>query len=160
MHAFKTIRGVRLLFPAALTLAATLGIAMVATDGRAAGGKRDDLATVERDAFTIDVKNGAAKAGVEAHAVVTLKAKGTFHVNQQYPHKLTVEDVPAGLRVEKSDLKKADATLDEHSLAFKVVATPEKRGKYTLNATLKTSVCDDKQCILKTEKLVLRITGK
>ncbi len=159
------MRFFRIVPPAAVALALALGFASLSLAGplRAAkpgAAKAKDLATIEREAFTITIKDAKAKAGTEALVLVTVKAKGKFHLNQEYPHKLTVEEVPAGLKLEKMELRKADAALDEHTLSFKMVATPEKPGKYSLTAVLKTSVCDDKQCILRSEKIALQVVGK
>jgi hypothetical protein len=153
---------------ASLALVVALGLVTVAADAPAGGatkggekpGDTKDLATVEREAFSIQFEDAQAKAGTSAEVTITVNAKGSFHLNQEYPHKLTLEDVPAGLRVAKTDFKKADASLEERSLAFKLAATPEKPGRYTVSATLKTSVCDDKQCILKSERIAIRIVGK
>jgi hypothetical protein len=118
------------------------------------------LATIERDAFSIDVGDGKGAAGTEVAMTVTVKAKGGYHVNQEFPHHLTLGELPAGLKIEKKDLKRGDAELSERALAFKVSATPEKKGRYTIPATLKTSVCDDKECMVKKEKLSIVVVAK
>ncbi|MBM4359569.1 MAG: hypothetical protein FJ096_15810 [Deltaproteobacteria bacterium] len=122
--------------------------------------RSEDVSSVEREAFSIESKPAKVKVGKAVPIVVAVKAKGSFHLNQDYPHKLTFDEVPAGLHLEKTDLKRGDAELDEHTLTFKVDATPEKAGKHLVKATLKTSVCDEKQCILKSEKLTLRVLGR
>jgi hypothetical protein len=133
---------------------------VAADEGRPDAGRTGDASSVEHEAYSVESKPTKAKVGKAAQLVVAVKAKGTFHLNQEYPHKLTLDGVPEGVRVEKTDLKRGDAELDEHSLTFKLEATPEKAGRHVIKATLKTSVCDEKQCILKSEKLSLRVVGK
>ena len=63
-------------------------------------------------------------------------------------------------RNEGLDSIEHEFAVDERQLTFKLVATPEKAGRHTIHAVLKTSVCDDKQCILKSEKLTLHVLAK
>ncbi len=154
--------------PVAMALVAALGLSSASSGApakkpaaaKAGAAKAKDLATIEHEAFSIDVKDARAKAGTEAPVTVTVKTKGKYHVNQEYPHKLTIDEVPEGLTIEKTELRKADAALDEHTLSFKLVAKPVKPGKYHVSATLKTSVCDDKECILRSEKFAIQVVGR
>lgn len=150
-----------------LFAAAVLGISSVASvasaedaSSRAKAARSEEISKIEHEAFSIELKPLTAKVGQPATVTVSVKAKGGFHLNQEYPHKLKVAEVPAGVRLEKTDLSRGDASLDEGSLTFTLAATPEKAGRYSLAATLKTSVCDEKQCILKSEKLTLRVVAK
>jgi hypothetical protein len=118
------------------------------------------LADVEREAYSLAAKPAKAKVGEHAALHVELKAKNGFHVNAEYPHKLTLEAVPAGLHIEKTELARGDAALDDGSLRFDVDAVAEKPGRYSVQAKLKTSVCDEKQCILKSEKVTLKLVAR
>jgi len=118
------------------------------------------LAEVERDAYALAAKPTKAKVGEHAALHVELKAKNGFHVNAEYPHKLSVDAVPAGLRIEKTELARGDASLDDGSLRFDVDAVAEKPGRYSVQAKLKTSVCDEKHCILKSEKVTLKLVAR
>ncbi len=122
--------------------------------------KSTALAKIEREAFTIDVADGKGSAGKEVPVVITVKAKEGFHVNQEFPHHLTIGELPPGVTIEKTDLKRGDAELSERALAFRVSATPAKKGRYTIPAILKTSVCDDTQCMVKKEKLSIVVVAK
>ena len=76
---------------------------------------------------------------------ISTQGKAGYHCNTLYPWKLTV----LGNKGEKS-LKKENATdFSERKVTFIVL---KEDGK---NATLKLSVCNDKQCIMKTEKFSL-----
>lgn len=155
--------GVGIAATLAVLAAASLACAEDGTNGDskvAQPGRSEDVAMVEREAFSIESLPQAAEVGKVAEIVVSVRAKGGFHLNQEYPHKLTLDDVPAGLRVPKTGLTRSDAELGERTLTFKLEATPEKAGRHDLKATLKTSVCDESQCILKSEKLSLRVVGK
>src|SRR4029077_10412576 len=96
----------------------------------------------------------------EVSMSVTVKAKEGFHVNQEFPHHLTIGELPEGVTIEKTDLKRGDAELTERAVAFKVSATAAKRGRYTIPALLKTSVCDETQCMIKKEKISIVVVAK
>ncbi len=151
----RSIRGVSV---GAVALVCSLSAVSASAEGK--HDRNEGLDSIEHEAFSIELKPSSAAVGQVASVSVSVKAKGGFHLNQDYPHKLKLEDVPAGVRVEKTELRRADAELDERQLTFKLVATPEKAGRHTIHAVLKTSVCDDKQCILKSEKLTLHVVAK
>lgn len=155
-------------FATRLSVLAVGGVMLVgARDVEAAKARRhaglqpvSELVAAERDAYAVDAKAAKAKVGEHAALRVELTTKNGFHLNQEYPHKLTVDAVPAGLKVEKMELVRGDATVAENALRFDVDAVAEKAGRYTVQAKLKTSVCDEKQCILRSEKLTLTLVAR
>jgi len=81
-----------------------------------------------------------AKAGSEATAKITVTPGQGYHVNTEYPIKLTL-DSTAGVKLDKTEFKagghdkaKGDAeTLDEHQLVLAVKMTADKSGSYTID---------------------------
>jgi len=108
-----------------------------------------------------------AKAGAEAVAKITVKPGQGFHVNTEYPIKLTLEST-AGVKLAKTELKagghdkgKGDAeALDETQLQFAVKMTADKSGSYTINGSFKFAVCDKDTCLAKKEPIAIAVAAK
>jgi hypothetical protein len=130
----------------ALSLAA---LAIVAFAGVAFAGDKYDL----------KVSGASGKSGDKATATVTVKAKGAYHVNLEYPHKLILT-APDGVTVEKAKLVAADAKVSKEELQFSVVATSSSPGKKTIDAELKGAVCTDTTCEPFSEKIAIQIDAK
>ncbi|MDC3954987.1 hypothetical protein [Polyangium jinanense] len=130
----------------ALSLAA---VAILAFAGAAFAGDKYDL----------KVSPASAKSGSKATAVVTVKAKGAYHVNLEYPHKLVLK-APDGVTVEKAKLVAADAKVSKEELSFTVVATAAAPGKKTIEAELKGAVCTDTTCEPFTETVSIPVDAK
>jgi polyisoprenoid-binding protein YceI len=130
----------------ALSLAA---LAIVAFAGAAFAGDKYDL----------KVSNASGKAGAKATATVTVKPKGDFHVNLEYPHKLIL--TPAeGVSVEKAKLVAADAKVSKDEISFTIAATAVAAGKKTIEAELKSAVCSADSCMPFTEKVTIQVEAK
>ncbi|HEY0194144.1 MAG TPA: hypothetical protein VGC42_23665 [Kofleriaceae bacterium] len=108
-----------------------------------------------------------AKAGSETTAHVTVTPGAGFHVNTEYPVKLTLE-TPQGVTLGKTEFKagghdqgKGDAdAFDEKQLAFSVKLTPSASGDYTVNGSFKFAVCDASQCLPKKETIAIKVAAK
>jgi len=108
-----------------------------------------------------------AKAGAEAIAKVTVTPGAGYHVNTEYPTKLTLTP-PQGVTLAKAELAagghdnaKGDAdALDEKQLAFAVKLTPAASGSYTINGNFKFAVCDKSQCLPKREAIAITVAAK
>jgi hypothetical protein len=88
-----------------------------------------------------------ATSGSAGSMVVKITTTGTngYHCNMLYPWKLTV-DPGDGIAVAKPKLKKEDAAqFTEAAVVFEVPYTATEAAK-SVSATLKLSLCDDKQC--------------
>jgi hypothetical protein len=109
-------------------------------------------ATVKKSGSFYDVKvvtSGSADAMV---ATITTTGKIGYHCNMLYPWKLTIEPGD-GLTVAKPKMKKEDAAqFTEAGVVFKVPYTATESAT-TVNAALKLSLCDDKQCQMETVAL-------
>jgi hypothetical protein len=108
-----------------------------------------------------------AKAGAETIAKVTVTPGDGYHVNTEYPTKLTLTP-PQGVTLAKAefaagghDSAKGDAdALDEKQLAFAVKLTPTASGSYTINGNFKFAVCDKSQCLPKREAIAITVAAK
>ena len=104
----------------------------------------------------------SAKAGEKAEAKVSVKAKGEWKINKDYPTKLVLEETD-GLKFEKTKLTKAEASsFDEHEAVFKVGFTAAAAGKKEIKGTLKFASCDKAgtSCIPKEEKVAISVEVK
>jgi hypothetical protein len=108
-----------------------------------------------------------AKAGAEAVAKIIVTPGSGYHVNTEYPIKLTLTS-PAGVTLAKDkfiagghDKAVGDAdALDEKQLAFAVKLTPAASGSYTISGNFKFAVCDKDQCLAKQETIAIAVAAK
>ena len=109
----------------------------------------------------------SAKAGSEAVAHITVTPGSGYHVNTEYPIKLTLSP-PAGVTLAKDkfiagghDKAQGDAAaLDEKQLTFAIKLTPAASGDYTINGNFKFAVCDKDQCLAKQETIAIAVAAK
>ncbi|MEZ4440818.1 MAG: hypothetical protein R3B72_17090 [Polyangiaceae bacterium] len=116
------------------------------------------LADIEGDGYVIKVADVEVKGG-EGEIVVIVEAKEGFKVNADYPHKVKFEDPPAGIELAKKKLSKDDGAF-EGKKAFKFKGKVKATKDGTLKGEVKTSVCNDSQCLIKKESFSLKITAK
>ena len=84
-----------------------------------------------------------APAGAEA--AIQLSPRGGFKINKAYPTKIVLT-AGAGVTLNRTTLKKGDATtLDEKGAAFPVAYTCGEAGGQ-VDATVKFSVCSEQTC--------------
>jgi hypothetical protein len=108
-----------------------------------------------------------AKAGAEAVAKIVVTPGSGYHVNTEYPIKLTLKS-PTGVTLAKAefvaggrDKGKGDAeALDDNQLAFAVKFTPAASGNYTIDGNFKFAVCDKDQCLAKKESIAIAVAAK
>jgi len=120
----------------------------------------------EEGKLAIDVP-ADAKAGAEAVATITVTPGQGYHVNTEYPTKLTLT-APAGVALAKDkfiagghDKAQGDAdAMTEQRLAFAVKLTPAASGSYTINGNFKFAVCDRDQCLAKQETIAIAVAAK
>jgi len=119
------------------------------------------LSTVEGDVYSIAMADAKLKAGGEGRVIVTVKAKSGYHVNDKYPHKVKVDEPPRGLEVAKRELKKDDGKFkDPQTFELAIPVKAASAGSYTLAVEVKTSVCSDTKCLMKTERLTAKLTAE
>lgn len=143
-----------------------MGKGVGAADG--AKGGADDTGKLHAEEGKLAVESPAdAKAGAEATAKITVTPGAGYHVNTEFPIKLTLE-APAGVTLAKSEFKaggmdkaKGDAdVLEEQKLAIGVKLTAAKSGSYTINGTFKFAVCDKDSCLPKKETIAILVAAK
>lgn len=116
------------------------------------------LAKVEGEGYTITASDVKLKSGGEGTFTITIKAKSGFKVNEDYPHKVKLDDPPSGVTLDKDQLKKKDGTFeDKQTFSFKGKVKATSAGKKKLTGLVKTSVCNESQCLIKKEKIAITV---
>jgi hypothetical protein len=136
--------------------------------GTATGASDDDRFKLKPEEGTLAiVPPSDAKPGAEAVATITVTPGKGYHVNTEYPIKLTLAP-PAEVTLAKAefaagghDKGKGDAdSLDEKNLTIAVKLTPTASGSYTINGKFKFAVCDKDQCLAKKESIAIAVAAK
>ena len=120
------------------------------------------------DEGTLTIDKAEGKAGSELTSNIKVTPAGAYHVNTEFPIKLTLEP-PAGVKLAKTefnaggmDKKQGDAaTFSEQALAFAVKATCDKSGTYDIKGTLKFAVCtnNNTQCLPKKQPVTVTVAA-
>ena len=111
--------------------------------------------------YNLAVKAPSAKANAKGVAKVTVKPKGDYHVNLEYPTKLTIV-APDGVTVEKAKQTSKDAAkFDETEAEFQVAFKADAPGKKTFSGEFKFAMCQGtKACEPKVEKISFDVDVK
>ncbi|MBP8811250.1 MAG: hypothetical protein KBG48_18760 [Kofleriaceae bacterium] len=131
-------------------------------EGAVAGGPAAEkvIAPGTDSEFAVEATPAAGAAGAELVARVVVRPGKGFHMNKDYPTKLTLE-VPAGVTTAKPVLLPADAeAFDDNQLAFAVKLTPAAAGDYSVPATLKFAVCTESTCNPKKTAVALALKAQ
>lgn len=131
----------------------------------AAGGDDQFRLKPEEGKLVIEVPPDL-KAGTEVIAKILLVPVEPYHVNKEFPTKVTLTP-PAGVTIAKPELKaggadqtKGDAdALDDKQLVFSVKLTPQA-GSHTIAGTFKFAVCDKDTCLAKKEQISIVVAAK
>ena len=119
------------------------------------------VAAPDVEAYRLDVKNWEGPTGEEGYVVVAVDALNGHKINEKYPHKVVIDDAPSGLKLPLQKMTKDDAELDgTKRITYSIPIVGEKAGEYTVNATVKLSVCNDDQCIIQKEKIAARVVAQ
>lgn len=116
------------------------------------------LSNVEGESFVIKVVDATVASGKEGTFTVSINAKDGFKVNDQYPHKVNLDDPPSGVALPKQKLKKGDGQFEGKSFVFKIPVKAESAGSHTVGGNVKFSVCNDNQCLIKDAAIQAKIT--
>jgi hypothetical protein len=104
------------------------------------------------------VPGGPYAVGQLGSFAVSLKPRGEYHINQDYPIAISFRPEP-GVNLPKSEFKKADAAVFGERLArFDVPLTPEQKGAHRLEANVRFAVCTPETCIPDERTLALVLT--
>ncbi|SRR5258706_9216308 len=111
----------------------------------------------ETESYVVEITaSDGYKAGAEGKVKVTLVAKGTYHINGQYPYKFkTTAPPPDGVSYPKPILTRPDGTFEPTRAAFQIPFVAAKAGKATVGGVFHLSVCTDANCIM--DKVPLEI---
>ena len=102
-----------------------------------------------------------AKVGGALVTTIRLTPAAGLHVNQEYPHKITLAALPAGVECAKTELKKEDAKkFTEDSAEFEISCTTKESGPKEFQAEYRLSVCTDNYCATPKEKLAWKFDVK
>jgi hypothetical protein len=153
---------------AAVGIVALGATGLVSTQATAAPGEsaiqNDDPTTQlgsDADAYSVSAADLAVGAGAEGMLVVTIKAKGDHKVNEEYPHKVKLDDPPAGIELPKSKLTKDEGSFsDKKTFTFKIPVKGKTAGSHTVTGMVKFSVCNESQCVIKKETIKAVVTVK
>jgi len=102
---------------------------------------------------------GPCKKGETCTALVTVDAKGGYHINDKYPYRFKVADpAPAGVKFPKPVVNRDDGTFTETKAVLRVPFVAETAGEAKVGGTLSFSVCSDEKCLI--EKQALEASAK
>lgn len=78
---------------------------------------------------------------------VSLKPRGEYHINQDYPMSVSVSP-SAAVDFPKAELEKPEAAqFDEQVARFDVPFTPKSAGSHTIEAKVRFAVCTPENCV-------------
>ena len=113
------------------------------------------------DGYTLTIKDWEGPKDEEGYVVVTVLAKDGHKINENYPHKLSLDEPPKGLKLPMRTMKLADAEVDgEKRLVFSIPTVANADGEFKIAGTLKTSVCTADTCQIAKEKLAARVVAQ
>lgn len=123
--------------------------------------ERLPLATVEGDQYLVEVEAPTLEVGKEGALRVVVSGKNGFKFNKDFPIKLELTAPPEGLSAPKLLLKRDDGKLDaDGKFTFLVPLLASKAGEFSLEATLKFSVCNDDKCVVQRQTLRAKVTAR
>ncbi len=113
----------------------------------------------DRFALRIEPPTDAA-VGREGVVKVSAVPQGPWHINLDFPTKLTLS-APKDVTLAKAELAKADAAaITEKSADFAVKFTPTAAGDKEFTGEFKFAVCQDEACSPVTEKVSFKVAVK
>jgi hypothetical protein len=103
------------------------------------------------------VSTGPYAAGKPASFSVSLKPRGDYHVNEDYPFSVTLEG--QAMTLPKTELGKADAAeFTENGVRLDVPFTASETGECSVKANVKFAVCTPETCVPDERTLALALT--
>jgi hypothetical protein len=144
-----------------------LGLGACSGNSEAAASRATAQATPAPASSVVDTENysvqikpvGDVKAGQEAAVEVTLQAKGSYHINAQYPYRFsTTSPAPDGVTFPKPVLSRADGTFDEKHGVFRVPFVASKAEHTKIGGTFSLSVCSEANCLMDKQTVGVDVT--
>lgn len=130
--------------------------------GQAAGTQVAAASKYDKDQYLVEMKpDGACTVGKECKAVITLKSKGEFHINDKYPIKFKAQDpAPEGVTFTKTLVKRDEGKFAEKEGTLPVAFTLAKAGKSKIAGQFAFSVCSDANCVMDKVDLEVEVEAK
>ncbi len=137
-------------------------VPLLAERARATGEKsrqKREPGTIIDPSFELRANaEGRYEPGKPGRFQVTIRPKGKYHLNLEFPSSIAVE-APQSVSFPKSTLSRADAELFGEQLArFEVQFTPAAAGTHRVEARATFAVCTPKVCIPKKETLTVDLS--
>ena len=113
--------------------------------------------------FTLDVASAGCKAGADCTMTIKLTAASEFHVNKEYPYKLTANAAPGVTFLGKKDANtftkdNGDFVEEgEKTGTMTVRFKPAAAGEAKVAGTYKMSVCSADQCQIEVQPIALNV---
>lgn len=95
------------------------------------------------------------KAGQPGTVTAVVNAIGDYHINQEYPYKVALND-SAGVSFPEKTVK--NVSRGEKRATISIPFTPDKAGTATITGTCSLSVCTAENCVI--EKVPLSVSVK
>lgn len=122
-------------------------------------GFADSQVAVAGRPYTVTVAPVSASKGQPAQAAVVIKAGAGYHINEEFPTKLSLKPV-AGVQLAKADLSKSDAKLSKNEGRFDVTLTATETGKKTVSGELRFAVCTESTCEPQSTQIRIEVSVK
>jgi hypothetical protein len=136
--------------------------------GGAIGGADEARFHLHADEGSLTIDKAEGKAGSELTSNIKVTPTGEFHVNTEFPIKLTLEP-PTGVTLVKSkltaggmDKSQGDAVaFSEQALGFAVKATADKAGTYDIKGTFQFAICtnNNTKCLAKKQPITVTVAA-
>jgi hypothetical protein len=136
------------------------------TTGAPGGAVSGGGSTLHADEGTLTIDKAEGKVGSELTSNLTITPTSDFHVNVDFPTKITLE-APDGVKLMKTELTaggsakaQGDASaFSEKSMAFAIKATADKPGSYEIKGKIKFAVCKVDQCFPKNQPITITVAA-
>lgn len=114
---------------------------------------------VENPHYTAKLSvSGPCKKGETCTALVTVEAKGGYHINEKYPYRFKLSEPAPGVSYPKSVIGREDGSFSQTRAELRVPFVAENAGEVKVGGTLSFSVCSDEKCLI--DKQALEALGK
>lgn len=141
--------------------------ASTAAPAAAAAAKVTDLGPgkqrIDGQNFSLDLASTGCKAGADCTLTIKLNAAADYHVNKEYPYKVTANAAPGLTFLGKKDAntfsKESGDFVEEgeKTATMTVRFKPAAAGEAKVAGTYKMSVCSADQCQIEVQPIALNV---
>lgn len=127
----------------------------VASKAEAPLGAAPQASSVDNANYTVRFTvEGPCKKGETCTALVTVEAKGGYHINDKYPYRFKVAEPAApGVSYPKPVVGRDEGTFTEKKAVLRVPFVAANAGEAKVGGTLSFSVCSDEKCLIDKQAL-------